>query len=76
VVLYAAAWAHTSYEARAMRELAQQQHAVLDAASSRAHPTARPTVSDEPAAPAAFVAGAAAMLGAVALARKTVKKRD
>jgi membrane protein len=80
VVLYAAAWAHTSYEARAMRELAQQEHAALDAASSRAHPTARSaartTVADEPAAPAAFVAGAAAMLGAVALARKTVKKRD
>jgi membrane protein len=80
VVLYAAAWAHTSYDARAMRELAQQEHAALDAASSRAHPTARSaartTVADEPAAPAAFVAGAAAMLGAVALARKTVKKRD
>jgi len=46
---------------------------VRDAASSRVHPP-RHTVADEPAAPAAFVAGAAAMLGAVALARKTVKK--
>ena len=76
VVLYAAAWAHTSYEARGVRELAQQEHAALDAASSRSHPAARPKAADEPAAPAAFVAGAAAMLGAVALARKTVKKRD
>jgi membrane protein len=74
LVMYAAAWAHTSYEARALRELAQQEHAARDAASSRAH--ASRSAADEPAAPAAFVAGAAAMLGAVALARKTIKKKD
>jgi membrane protein len=74
LVMYAAAWAHTSYEARALRELAQQEHAARDAASSRAHPSR--SAADEPAAPAAFVAGAAAMLGAVALARKTIKKKD
>ena len=73
VVMYAAAWAHTSRAARATREQAQQEHAVRDAASSRVHPP-RHTAADEPAAPAAFVAGAAAMLGVVALARKTVKK--
>jgi membrane protein len=73
VVMYAAAWAHTSRVARALRERTQQEHAVRDAASSRVHPP-RHTVADELAAPAAFVAGAAAMLGAVALARKTVKK--
>jgi len=75
VVMYAAAWAHTSYEARALRELEQQEHAARDAASPRAHPERR-SAADEPAAPAAFVAGAAAMLGAVALARKTIKKKD
>jgi hypothetical protein len=54
--------------------MAQQEHAVRDAASTA--PTPARSTADEPAAPAAFVAGAAAMLGAVALARKTVKKRD
>jgi membrane protein len=76
VVLYAAAWADTSYEARALRELAQQEHAARDAAAPGAQPAGPRTAAEEPAAPAAFVAGAAAMLGAVALARKTAKKRD
>jgi membrane protein len=72
VVMYAAAWAHTSRDARAVRERKQPERAV---ASPRALP-ARQSASDEPAAPAAFVAGAAAMLGAVALARRTVRKKD
>jgi len=76
VVMYAAAWAHTTYEARTLRAAVQQEHAVRDAAAPPARPPAR-SVSEEPAAPAAFVAGAAAMLGAVALARRTLRtKKD
>lgn len=76
VVMYAASWAHTSREAREQRETAQQAHAAADADSPHAHPAPRRTPSEEPAAPAAFVAGAAAMLGAVAVLRRTVKKGE
>lgn len=75
VVMYAAAWAHTSREARAMREeTARREQDAREASASRELPDGRTRAAAEPAAPAAFAAGAAAMLGAVALARRTHRK--
>jgi len=72
VVMYAAAWAHTSAEARAQREDAAQEREATEAATQAV--ADRPRAADEPAAPTAFAAGAVTMLGAVALARRTLKK--
>ncbi len=72
VVMYAAAWAHTSREARAARDSARRQIA----SAERAVPvvTGRERAAAEPAAPAAFAAGALTTIGLVALARKTIRK--
>jgi len=66
VVMYAAAWAHTSAPARAAREQAEPQVAV-----QRAHPAAVPPPRRSRLDPrVAFGAGAAATLGLVALLRR------
>ena len=72
VVMYAAAWAHTSPEARAAREaeavaemMPEGPRIDLVAAASAVHP--EPTVSSTTTA---FAAGAASMLGLVALVRR------
>ena len=74
VVVYAAAWAHTSPEARAAREagLVSEQTVEgpgidLAAAADVVRPTGAPAASS-PAT--AFAAGAAAMLGVVAVVRR------
>ena len=75
VVVYSAAWAHTTPEARAAREartVAEQtvEGPRIDLAAAQA---VRPAASEvgAPASPrAAFAAGAAAMLGLVALLRR------
>ena len=72
VVMYAAAWAHTSPEARAAREaevvaemMPEGPRIDLVAAASAVHP--EPAVSSTTTA---FAAGAASMLGLVALVRR------
>ena len=74
VVVYAAAWAHTSPEARAAREaslVAEQTvegpRIDLAAAADVVRPAAAPAA---PSPRAAFAAGAASMLGLVALLRR------
>ena len=79
VVVYAAAWAHTSPAARAAREartVAEQtvegpkiDVAALPAPASPASP-ASPALSSPSSPKAAFAAGAAAMLGVVAVVRR------
>jgi membrane protein len=76
VVIYAAAWAHTSREARADREsrmVAEQMpegpQMDLAAAAAVVRPAPGPHGS-ETSPKAAFAAGAAAMLGLVALVRR------
>jgi membrane protein len=73
VVVYAAAWAHTSPEARAAREartVAEQtvEGPRIDLAS--AAEVVRPSSSPASSPKAAFAAGAAAMLGVVAVVRR------
>lgn len=76
VVVYAAAWAHTSREARALRdsETAQQQAVKgpqIDLAGVMAHnPGVAPAPPPARDPRAAFAAGAAAALGVVALVRR------
>lgn len=73
VVLYAGAWAYTSPASLEQRERAIRQNAKLDAALATDEP--RRTAADESIQPgAAFALGGAAMLGAVALVRKTIRK--
>jgi membrane protein len=79
VVMYAAAWAHMSPAAVEARERAAElsgsetrQSLGMDAAAAR---SGRRRARDEKLQPgAAFALGGAAMLGAVALARRTVRK--
>jgi membrane protein len=74
VVVYSAAWAHTSPEARAAREartVAEQtvEGPQIDLAAAAS--VVRPTSAPAPSSPrAAFAAGAAAMLAAVAVVRR------
>jgi membrane protein len=77
VVVYAAAWAHTSAEARAFREsrmVAEQTvegpRIDLAAAAAVATPSAASSGASAASPKAAFAAGAAAMLGLVALVRR------
>lgn len=80
VVVYAAAWAHTTPEARALRESRQVAEQTVEgpridlAAAAAAHPGSAvggSTVGATAGSPkAAFAAGAAAMLGLVALVRR------
>jgi membrane protein len=76
LVMYAAAWAQTAREARAVREQVQQAHAVKDASSLVAHDL--PAVSTgEASGPSrtAFAAGGASMLALMALVRRLVNRR-
>ena len=77
VVVYAAAWAHTSPEARAAREarLVAEQTVEgpkidLAAATSVVPTSPSPAVAPPSSPKAAFAAGAAAMLGLVAVVRR------
>ena len=77
VVVYAAAWAHTSPAARAAREartVAEQtvEGPKIDVAALPARPAspASPALSSPSSPKAAFAAGAAAMLGVVAVVRR------
>jgi membrane protein len=81
VVMYAAAWAHTSPAAVEARERAAEpsgnetrQSLGMDAGRA---PSGRRKAREENLQPsAAFALGGAAMLGAVALARRTVRKGE
>lgn len=75
IVVYAAAWAHTTREARALREAAAGTQRVegprTDLAAALAHNpqlAVGPPVAKDPRT--AFAAGAAAMLGVVAVVRR------
>ena len=72
VVVYAAAWAHTSPEARAAREARTVSEKTVEGPRIDLTSAASPTSSaSSPGTPkAAFAAGAAAMLGIVALVRR------
>lgn len=79
VVVYAAAWAHTSPEARAFREsrlVAEQtvEGPRIDLAAAAAVARPEPAGEGSSTSPkAAFAAGAAAMLGLVALVRRRAR---
>lgn len=73
VVMYAASWAHTSPEARAAREAEMVAEAMpegprIDLAA--AADVVRPSAASSSSPKAAFAAGAASMLGLVALVRR------
>ena len=84
LVMYAAAWAYTSREARAARDSAQQAHALKDASAQVAHslpayagaPAARQQAGDGPAPAAMFAAGGASMLALMAVVRRLVNPKD
>ena len=76
-MVYAAAWAHTSPEARAAREartVAEQTvegpRIDLAAAADVVHPSPSAGAASPSSPKAAFAAGAAAMLGVVAVVRR------
>lgn len=74
VVLYAAAWAHTAPEARALRERAalerdRREYQMKELTRVELRETA-PTASSRFGPKAAFAAGGASMLGLVALVRR------
>jgi membrane protein len=74
VVVYAAAWAHTSPEARAAREARMVAEQTVEGPRidlAAAADVVRPSPSSPASSPAtAFAAGAASMLGLVALVRR------
>lgn len=78
VVMYAAAWSYTSPAARDERERLHQQNAERDAAirDPEAKPVSRTAAEEKLQPGAAFALGGAAALGAVVLARKTIKRGD
>jgi membrane protein len=76
VVVYAASWAHTSPAARAAREARTVAEQTVEgpridlAAAADVRPSPAPTASAAGSPRAAFAAGAAAMLGVVAVVRR------
>jgi membrane protein len=82
LVMYAAAWAHTSREARAARDSLQQAHAVKDATAWVSHDLpAAATLSpaereDTKRSRTAFAAGGASMLALMAVVRRIVNRKD
>jgi membrane protein len=83
LVMYAAAWAQTSREARATRESVQLAHAVKDASAWVSHDL--PPMAPDSAAQApdglsrprtAFAAGGASMLALMAVVRRIVNRKD
>jgi membrane protein len=73
VVVYAAAWAHTSPEARAAREARLVADQTVEGPRIdlvAAADVVRPGAGEGPSGRAAFAAGAASMLGVVALVRR------
>jgi membrane protein len=73
VVVYAAAWAHTSPEARAAREACLVADQTVEGPRIdlvAAADVVRPGAGDGPSGRTAFAAGAASMLGVVALVRR------
>jgi membrane protein len=73
VVVYAAAWAHTSREARAFRDARTVADQTVEGPQidlAAAVGVVRPPASSSPSPKAAFAAGAASMLGLVALVRR------
>ena len=82
LVMYAAAWAQTSREARAARDSLQQAHAVKDATAWVSHdlpgvatlPPGEP--EDTTRSRTAFAAGGASMLALMAVVRRIVNRKD
>ena len=73
VVVYAASWAHTSPEARAIREAREALDQAVEGPQidlAAAAGVVRPSAPAAAAPKAAFAAGAASMLGLVALVRR------
>ena len=83
LVMYAAAWAQTSREARAARESVQHAHAVKDASAWVSHDLPPVTSTPAPAGAdgrtrsrTAFAAGGASMLALMAVVRRIVNRKD
>ena len=78
LVMYAAAWAETSREARSARDSVQQAHAMKDASSRVGHdlPTVSTGSGDASRSRTAFAAGGASMLALMAVVRRVVNRKD
>jgi membrane protein len=82
LVMFAAAWAQTSREARAARESVQHAHAVKDASAWVSHdlPPVATASAGEPGdtsrSRTAFAAGGASMLALTAVVRRIVNRKD
>jgi membrane protein len=82
LIMYAAAWAQTSREARVARDSLQQAHAVKDATAWVSHdlPAATTLHPGEPGdttrSRTAFAAGGASMLALMAVVRRIVNRKD
>ena len=69
VIVYAASWAHTTPEARAQRETELAAERAVEGPSIDLRQAAAQTAGESPGRAAAFAAGAASMLGLVAVLR-------